>query len=608
MRKSNRDGYFKILLRTIGLIYKAAPFDLSISIVIAFISGFGPALSLLLTKYIVDDLSKLSSSPFSLISSQESIKIYSFLGLMLAITIGADALSRSGNLLAPNVEDKVQGYAKHSLMNKVSEFKDISIFESPEILNLLKLAEKGLRNFADSIYLLLNVISGLFIFTASVFVSITIAWWIPLLILLTSIPLLILEPRYRLLSWTVEETQAESIRQLDIYSNLLLSDTFAKEVRVLSLQSMILEKWIELYKSTYQKMYRLRFKGGFFTFVSSCFEGLGLIIPYVVLVSGVINRSYTIGDLVLFSGLVLQVRGGLHLSGGSLNHLFSNLLSTRPVFQFLDLKSTFSHADHSYSLNEIHENNGKLDIKNMSFSYPGSTQLVLKNITLQVLPKQMVVIVGENGSGKSTLAKLLCRFYDPQSGEILWNGQDIRSLSIDSLRAKIAVVFQDFARFPASVRENIGWANLEKINDNESVKKLLLKVKLFQFFKQHHDGLDTLLTKLFDGGTDLSGGQWQRIAIARAMARIDQTELLILDEPTASIDPENEHEVYGLIREMASNCTTIVISHRLGMARFADRVVVLNNGSIIEEGSHEELMFQAGKYSDMFNKQMSQYV
>jgi ATP-binding cassette, subfamily B, bacterial len=607
MRNRNSNGYIKTLLRTLRLIYKAAPVDLSISIAITFIAGFGPALSLLLTKYIVDDLSKISSASANLINSYESTKIYLALALMLAITVLADALSRSGNILAPSIEDKLQGYAKHSLMHKVSEFKDISIFESPEKLNLLKLAEKGIRNFGESTYLLFTVISGLFTFAASVFVSITIAWWIPFLILLTSIPLLILEPRYRVLSWTVEETQAEAIRQLDVYSSLILAETFAKEVRILSLQSMILEKWVELYKSTYQKMYRLRFKGGFFTFFSSCFEGLGLIIPYFVLISGVINRSYTIGDLVLFSGLILQVRIGLHISGGSLNQLLSNLLSVRPVFQFLDLESSFNDEDSSYSLNGV-KNNGELDIKKVSFSYPGSSQLVLKNITLKVSSKQMIVIVGENGSGKSTLAKLLCRFYDPQSGQIVWNGQDIRSVPIDSLRAKTAVVFQDFARFPASVRENIGWANLSKMNDDIFIKSLLLKIKLLKFFDQQHEGMDTLLTKLFDGGTDLSGGQWQRIAIARALSRMDSTELLILDEPTASVDPENEHDIYALIREMAKNCTTIVISHRLGMVRFSDRVVVLNDGMIIEEGTHEALMLQSGKYSEMFKKQMSQYV
>jgi ATP-binding cassette, subfamily B, bacterial len=311
--------------------------------------------------------------------------------------------------------------------------------------------------------------------------------------------------------------------------------------------------------------------------------------------------------LVLLSGLILQVRGGLNMSVGTLNQLLSNLLSVRPIFQFLDLNPVLNDKNSFFESSNFANKTG-LNIENINFSYPGSRQLILKEISLKVMPGQLIVIVGENGSGKSTLAKLICRFYDPQSGSIVWNGQNINSLPIDDLRAKMAVVFQDFAHFPASVRENIGWANLEKLNDDIFIKSLLLKVKLFRFFDQNHEGMDTLLTKLFDGGTDLSGGQWQRIAIARALSRIDTTELLILDEPTASIDPENEHGIYALIREMSKHCTTLVVSHRLGMARFADRVVVLNDGRIIEEGTHEALMTQAGKYSEMFNKQMSQYV
>jgi ATP-binding cassette, subfamily B, bacterial len=410
-----------------------------------------------------------------------------------------------------------------------------------------------------------------------------------------------------MLSWSVEETQAESIRQLDIYYNILLSETFAKEVRILSIQPIILEKWAELYRTTYEKMYRIRLKGGSVTFMASCFEGLGLAIPYFVIVSSVINRTYTIGDLVLLSGLILQVRIGLNRSVRSFNQILSNILSVRPIFQFLDLELILNDQNTSHGQNNRLDKTG-LNIQNINFSYPGSTHLALKDINLKVMPGELIVIVGENGSGKSTLAKLICRFYDPQSGSIVWNGKNIRSIPVYTLRAKMAVVFQDFARFPASVRENIGWANLEKLNDDVFIKSLLLKVKLFRFFDQNHEGMDTLLTKLFDGGTDLSGGQWQRIAISRALARIDTTELLILDEPTASIDPENEHDIYALIREMSKHCTTLVVSHRLGMARFADRVVVFNDGRIVEEGTHEALMARAGKYSEMFNKQMSQYV
>jgi ATP-binding cassette, subfamily B, bacterial len=607
MKNIKSMSYFRTVLRTIKLIFNAAPFDISILLAIFLVTGFVPTLTLLLTKYIVDDLTRINKASSIFVDSDITSKIYALLIIMLVASILANALQPFGNILAPNIEDRIQGHIKHSLMKQVSGFKDILVFESPETLNLLKLAEKGIRSLNEFTYILLNISSGLLDFLPAVIISISIAWWIPIIILLTSIPSLIIEPKYRFLSWSVEETQAESLRQIDIFYDIILSETFAKEVRILSIQPIILEKWAELYKVTYEKMYRIRMKGGFFTFLSSCFEGLGLAIPYFVIVSGVINRAYTIGDLVLFSGLILQIRGGLNRSVGFLNQLLSNLLSIRPIFTFLDLKSTLNNENSFNNLNDHTEESG-LNIEDINFSYPGSNQLALQNISLKVTPGQLIVIVGENGSGKSTLAKLICRFYDPQSGSIVWNGQNINSLPVDDLRAKMAVVFQDFARFPASVRENIGWANLEKLNDDVFIKSLLLKVKLFRFFDQNHEGMDTLLTKLFDGGTDLSGGQWQRIAIARALARIDTTEILILDEPTASIDPENEHDIYALIREMSKHCTTLVVSHRLGMARFADRVVVLNDGRIIEEGTHDALMLQAGKYSEMFNKQMSQYV
>jgi ATP-binding cassette, subfamily B, bacterial len=607
MKNLNSISYFRTLIRATQLIFKAAAFDISVVLSIELISGFAPTLTLLLTKYIIDDLTKLvQSSSVDLIKGEVS-SIYLLLSIMLVASILTNAFPPFVNIIFPTMEDKIQGHIKYSLMQKISDFKDILIFESPETLNLLKLAEKGAQNLKEFSYILVSILNGFLSFLPAVLVSASIAWWIPIIILLTSIPKLIIEPKYRILSWSIEETQVESIRQLDIYYNIILSEIFAKEIRILSIQPIILEKWAALYKKTYEKMYRLRLKGGFLTFVSSCFEGLGLAIPYFVIVSGVINRSYTIGDLVLLSGLILQVRGGLNMSVGTLNQLLSNLLSVRPIFQFLDLNPVLNDKNSFFESSNFANKTG-LNIENINFSYPGSHQLILKEISLKVMPGQLIVIVGENGSGKSTLAKLICRFYDPQSGSIVWNGQNINSLPIDDLRAKMAVVFQDFARFPASVRENIGWANLEKLNDDVFIKSLLLKVKLFRFFDQNHEGMDTLLTKLFDGGTDLSGGQWQRIAIARALSRIDTTELLILDEPTASIDPENEHDIYALIREMSKYRTTLVVSHRLGMARFADRVVVLNDGRIIEEGTHEALMLQAGKYSEMFNKQMSQYV
>ncbi|HEY9826880.1 MAG TPA: ABC transporter ATP-binding protein [Stenomitos sp.] len=511
-------------------------------------------------------------------------------------------------MVFPNIENKVQGYVKSLLLAKVANFKDILIFESPDLLNTLKLAEQGVGHLSEFIYILFTSLHGLLTFLPSMFVLIAIAWWIPGLIVLTAIPYLVIEASYRVKSWKIEETQAEAARQLDIYANIILSEEFAKEVRIWSLQTVLLDQWTGLYHATYRKIYRMRLQGAVWTFLSACFQGLGLAIPYVVLVQGVMARTFTLGDLVLLSGLVFQARGGLGMCLGSSNQLLSSLLSLRPIFQFLDLSPLLQQKPSLSAPTSPQTSSSKIVIRDLTFTYPGSTDPALKNIDLTLAPGQMTVVVGENGSGKSTLAKLLCRFYDPQSGEILWNGKDLQTWDIDMLRSQMAVVFQDYAKFPASVRENVGWANLAQLQNSDYLAKLLEQVKLLDFFEQSHDGLETLLTKRLENGTDLSGGQWQRIAIARALARLETTQLLILDEPTAAIDPENEHEIYRLIRQMATYCTTLVISHRLGLARFADQVVVLHNGSIIETGTHTELMQQAGKYRAMFDKQSSQYI
>jgi ATP-binding cassette, subfamily B, bacterial len=607
---SREISHIQILSGTLKLVFKAAPVEVICTLLVSLISGAGPAITLLLTKNIIDNLTKITVNAETISATFKSTSVntvYLALALMLVITVISEAVSPTWNLLYPNMGDKVQGMVKKLLLEKVTQFKDLLIFESPEKLNLLKLAERGAAKLDELIYILFESFDGLLRLIPAVLVSTQLSWWIPLLLISCSIPFLIVESRYRFKSWMVEETQAEAIRQLDIYSALLLTEAYAKEVRSLAIQNIILKKWTDLYNFTYGKMYRMRLQGASLTFIASCVEGIGFAIPYFALVSGVINRTYTVGDLVLFSGLVLQLRGGLRLILGYMGRLFSTSLSVKPTFQFLDLELSVSSIT-SFQPNKPKAPFQGIQINQLSFAYPGSEgKLALKNIDLEIPNNKTVVLVGENGSGKSTLAKLICRFYEPSSGNVVWNNIDLSSIPFDDLRARMAVVFQDFSRFPASVRENIGWANLAKLDDDPFIGDILDKVKLSHVFADG-EGHNTLLTKSFDGGTDLSGGQWQRMAIARALARIKDVELLILDEPTAAVDPENEHEIYTLVHQMSAHCTTIIVSHRLGLARSADHIIVLDDGMVLEEGCHTELMQRDGKYRSMFTKQMSQYV
>jgi len=244
----------------------------------------------------------------------------------------------------------------------------------------------------------------------------------------------------------------------------------------------------------------------------------------------------------------------------------------------------------------------------VSFVYPGSHHATLQHIHLTIQPGEMVALVGENGAGKTTLAKLLCRLYDPSAGKILWNGQDFRTLSLDDLRSRIAVVMQDYARFPATLRENVGWGSVPDLHEDGLLKTALHEAGIANLLQDLDEGLETPLGKELEHGTDLSGGQWQRVAIARSLMRLTDAELLVFDEPTAALDPKNEQEIYDIFRSIAQGRMAVVVSHRLALAKMCDRIIVLEHGQIIESGTHDQLMEQQGQYHLMFSRQASSYL
>jgi ATP-binding cassette subfamily B protein len=315
---------------------------------------------------------------------------------------------------------------------------------------------------------------------------------------------------------------------------------------------------------------------------------------------GALGGRYTLGDVALYSGLIVQVEQSLQLLIGNYTNLYDISLGVSPIFQLLELKpelqSPLGDVASRLPLLEDGRQDARptkdkvgIEIKHLSFCYPGSNKSTVEDINLTINPGEMLVLVGENGAGKTTLGKLLGRLYDPTSGTIAWNGKDLRSYSLAYVRSRIAVVMQDYARFPSTVRENVGFGDLLSLSDDTAINEAISEAGISAKVNSLAAGLETPLGKQLEDGIDLSGGQWQRIAIARALMRLSTADVLIFDEPTAALDPKTEHEIYSIFRQIAAGKTTIVISHRLGLAKIADRIAVMENGKIAEIGNSRRI-------------------
>jgi ATP-binding cassette subfamily B protein len=384
---------------------------------------------------------------------------------------------------------------------------------------------------------------------------------------------------------------------------MLTGDQFAKEIRLFDLGSFFSQWYLQIRKQLYKERLAIATGRSFSYFFAQATAGILVFAIFAYIIYQTIQGVLLLGDLVLYYQALQRGQNNLRGLLTSISGLYEDNLFLANLYEFLDLKPKVVEPAHPKLMPRPMQSGMVFD--RVSFQYPDTTRQTLKDINLAVRPGETIALVGENGSGKTTLIKLLCRLYDPTSGSITVDGIDLSQFKIADLRRQIGVIFQDYAKYYFTAEENIRLGNIDIPKGHENIVAAARRSGADEVITRLPKGYDTILGKLFDQGEELSIGQWQKVALARAFLR--DSQVIVLDEPTSAMDPKAEYEVFKKFRELIKDQAAILITHRLATVRMADRIYVMDRGSIVESGTHEELMQLKGTYAHLFEIQARNY-
>lgn len=424
-----------------------------------------------------------------------------------------------------------------------------------------------------------------------------------------ALPSAIAEVRLSNLAFRVRNWRSPEARKLNYLEYVLANDAHAKEVKLFGIGPLLLDRYRALGETFYREDRALAVRRTSLGWLLSLFGTAAFYGCYASMALGAARGELTLGDLVLYGVSFRQGQQAFQSILSSLGGMYEHNLYMSNLFSFLAIPTdgdapkllAAPAAETSPEPSEL-----GIRFEGVSFRYPGQTRYALEKLDLFVPRGQSVALVGHNGAGKTTLVKLLTRLYTPTEGRVLLDGRDLRDWDLDALRRRVGVVFQDFNRYQMTVRENVGFGSKEHLDDSERIKAAIERGGASEVVESLSSGVDTQLGRWFKDGTELSGGQWQKLALARAFMR-EEADVLVLDEPTAALDADAEHAVFQRFRVLAEGRTTFVVSHRFPTVRMADRILVLDAGRVIEEGNHAALVEKGGTYARMFSLQADGY-
>lgn len=586
------------------LIWQASPW-LVVGVILLLIAQAALVpLQLILSKAVLDrlafDLHLAEAQPYV-----ETLPLGAWI-LLAAASVAIGSLFQPFSVtFQAIIGDRLTVGVAERIMQATNRWSGIARFEDPTFADDLERSRAWANN--GGLDLLLGIVTLLIALFTSLGVMLVLGqlhWLIPLFLLLATIPQMARRWDFVKKTRGYLYAQTPQARQLQYSREAVLNPALAKDVRLYGLGPFFQRRYDAIFDETVGELNQLRRQMLWAMTLASVLATAAAGAIYLTVVWLIMQGQATLGDLALYGGAATMLQVQLLSAGFSLGFLpVAFETDLKSLFRILEAQPDLSVAAHSRPAPRPIQTG--IVFEHVAFAYPGSIEPILRDVSFAIRPGECVALVGHNGAGKTTIVKLLLRFYDPTAGRILLDGVDLRDYDLDELRREMGVIFQDFVRYKFTVGENIGLGRVEQRHDIAQVQAAAARGGATELIAELPAGLDTQLGTEF-GGRELSGGQWQKLALARAFMR--DSQLLVLDEPTAALDVQTEYDLYLRFHELTHDRMTLLISHRFSTVRMADQIVVLQDGQVIEVGNHTTLMAQAGLYARLYTLQASSYL
>ncbi len=481
---------------------------------------------------------------------------------------------------------------------------ELSHFENSEFYDKMTKARREASSRPVAMVTdILQLIQNLLTLVGYVALLVAFSKWAVLALVIAALPATVAEMKFSNTAFRIRNWRSADSRRLNYVEYVLATDTHAKEVKALGLGPVLMERYKKTGRQFYEEDKRLAVRRSFWAYGLSLLALAAFYGCYLLIAVAAATGAMTLGMMTLYVVAFRQGQQAFQSCLTAVGSMYEHNLYMSNLFEYFAIPIVQRRRD---PVQPVKSGRG-LRFDSVGFQYPGQKDWALRNITLEIPEGQSLALVGHNGAGKTTLIKLLTRLYAPTEGAIYLDGKDLEHWDESELRRRISVVFQDFNKYQLSLGENIGLGSVEHLEDEPRITSALALSGGSELLNQLPGGLKTPLGRWFLDGLELSGGQWQKVALARAFMR-EEADILILDEPTAALDAEAEHAVFERFRELTKGRTSILISHRFPTVRMADRIIVIEGGKIVEQGTHETLVAQKGRYAQLFTLQAQGYL